>query len=106
MDRDSQIMEMVRAQLERDPPPPLAALYGRAVRLNPEIRNLSLRQFNARYPLQVRRRMKREAERRAGPSPDGGKPRRAASDEVRARVRAVLLQYAKAVSGARTTAEL
>ena len=50
---------MVREQLERDPPPPLSALYGRAVRLDPEIRNLDLRQFNAKYPLQVRRRKKR-----------------------------------------------
>lgn len=105
-------MQMVREQLERDPPPSLAALYGRAVRLNPEIRRLSPRQFNARYPLQVRRRMKRQRAKHR-PSGDGRrdtrrkrKPERTASPELRARVRTILLQYAKAVAGARTTAEL
>lgn len=105
-------MQMVRGQLERESPPPLAALYGRAVRLNPEIRELSLRQFNARYPLQVRRQLKRE-QRGLRPSGDGRRstgqernPGRTASPELRARIRVILIQYAKAVAGARTTAEV
>lgn len=68
-DTNPEVMEMVREQLRRDPPPPLSALYGRAVRIDPEIRNLDLRQFNAKYPLQVRRQKKR-AERKD----DGGSP--------------------------------
>lgn len=51
METDPDVLEMVRRQLERDPPPSTAALYGRAAQINEDIYELSLRQFNARYPL-------------------------------------------------------
>lgn len=54
-----EVREMVIDQLRRDPPPPLAALYGRALRLDPSIRRLSPREFNALYATPVRRRMQR-----------------------------------------------
>lgn len=55
MSANPEVMAMVRAQLGRGSPPSSAALYGRAVRIDPSIRDLSLRQVNARYPLQVSR---------------------------------------------------
>lgn len=111
---DPKVMEMVREQLERERPPPLAALYGRAVRMNPEIRKLTPRQFNARYPLQVRRRMKaRERRRRAtrlAASRNGRQPSPSAphgsSSELRGRIRTILWAYARLVAAAGTKAEL
>lgn len=60
MEPDPDVLEMVRRQLDRDPPPSTEALYGRAARINEEIYQLSLRQFNATYVLRVKRERKRE----------------------------------------------
>ncbi len=114
IETDPRVMEMVREQLGRERPPPLAALYGRAVRINPEIRKLTPRQFNARYPLQVRRRMRARAARRSGrsraTSGNGGQPAssisEASSAELRGRLRAILWAYARLVAAAGTKAEL
>lgn len=57
---EEKILNMVREQLQRTNPPSTEALYGRAARIDSSIRALSLRQFNARYPLRVRREMARE----------------------------------------------
>lgn len=54
------VLEMVRRQLQRDPPPDTRALYGRATHLDDAIFELSLRQFNALYVLRVKRERKRE----------------------------------------------
>lgn len=76
MEIDEDVLEMVRRQLDRDPPPSTAALYGRAARINSDIYDLSLRQFHAKYPLRVKReqaRRERDAARSgAGPSDGAG----------------------------------
>lgn len=78
VDLDEDVLEMVRRQLERDPPPSTRALYGRAVHLNSDLYDLSVRQFHAKYPLRVKRekaREEREASSRsstAGASGRGG----------------------------------
>lgn len=54
------IMDMVRRQLDRENPPDTKALYGRAIRLDPSIRELSLRQFHAKYPLKIKRERARD----------------------------------------------
>lgn len=75
---DEDVLEMVRRQLDRDPPPSTTALYGRAALINRDIYELSLRQFHAKYPLRVKREQaRREREgtggRSSGPaSGDGG----------------------------------
>jgi hypothetical protein len=56
------IMSMVRRQLDRANPPDTKALYGRAIRLDPSIRELSLRQFHAKYPLKIKRERARREE--------------------------------------------
>jgi hypothetical protein len=67
---DEDVLEMVRRQLDRDPPPSTTALYGRAARINRDIYELSLRQFHAKYPLRVKReRARRE---RGGTSRSSG----------------------------------
>lgn len=71
MDLDEDVLAMVRRQLDRDPPPPTRALYGRAVRINRDIYELSLRQFHAKYPLRVKReRARREREEAGGAAAD------------------------------------
>lgn len=70
MEPDPDVLEMVRRQLDRDPPPSTEALYGRAARINDRIYGLSLRQFNATYVLRVKRERKREErDRKASGSP-------------------------------------
>lgn len=130
--KDPKVVEMVRNQLtRRRTPPNVKALYGRAVRINEEIRELSLRQFNALYPLQVRRKLKREAREAARrdreeaeastaePSPGRGNGSRAQGSrkaEVRdegssgqlrrSAVRSELFAFAAAVAGAAGQDEL
>lgn len=106
---EAEVMQMVRKQLRRDPPPPLAALYGRAVRIDPRIRKLDLRQFNARFPLRVRR--ERKAAKRRAKAAERRRERkterpRQISPETRSRVRDIVLQYGKAVLSAETDAAL
>lgn len=64
-----------------------------------EVRHLSLQQFNAKFPLQVKRRKARDREGRNGGSPDGSRAP-AGSDDRREVVREALLDFAKAVAGA------
>lgn len=98
MGTNEDVMEMVRRQLERDPPPPTSALYGRAARIDSDVYDLSLRQFHAKYPLRVKReraRAEREAAREEERSP-----------AARDRVREVLYELAREVASADGVADL
>lgn len=80
MEPDPDVLEMVRRQLDRDPPPSTEALYGRAARINEEIYQLSLRQFNATYVLRVKRERKREDGGRSGSASGGATSGRSNDD--------------------------
>ncbi|CAN5410333.1 hypothetical protein BH24GEM3_BH24GEM3_16480 [soil metagenome] len=54
--RNDEVMEMVRQRLQEKPDVELRELYESAQRIDPEVANLSTRQFYARYPLQIKRR--------------------------------------------------
>lgn len=96
MTANPEVMAMVREQLQRRSPPSTAALYGRAVRIDPSIRELTLRQFNARYPLQVRRGMA------AGKPKGDGRP--VAEPKLdRSRIREFLIRFARDVVAAEGT---
>lgn len=69
MEPDPDVLEMVRRQLDRDPPPSTEALYGRATRINEQIYGLSLRQFNATYVLRVKRERKQAEKKEKGRAP-------------------------------------
>lgn len=112
-DGSDPVMEMVREQLRRDSPPSTHALYGRAVYLDPSLRRLSLRQFHARYPLQVQREMARRSSSGAGergsrdesPEPRATPGRSPEGSEATARpggrrkkLRRVFLDFARAMS--------
>ncbi|MDP2496990.1 MAG: hypothetical protein Q8W44_03260 [Candidatus Palauibacterales bacterium] len=58
--RDRTVMELVEQALKSDREMSTEELYERAKKVNPAMKNLTLRQFNARYPLQVKRKLARE----------------------------------------------
>lgn len=61
------VMDMVREELAKNPDITNEELFEKAKAIDPEIANLSMRQFNARYPLQVKRAQ--------GRAPDAEAPR-------------------------------
>jgi hypothetical protein len=60
-ERNEKVMEMVVKELDKDPSVGLESLYRRAKEIDSSISELSLRQFHARYPLQVKRSRTRGA---------------------------------------------
>lgn len=59
-DHNPDVEEMVREQLQRPDPPKTRNLYARAIQIDPTVREISKRQFHAKYPLQVKRQMSQQ----------------------------------------------
>lgn len=57
MSRSEKAMQAVRETLDANPDAETQELFERAKEADASIEDLSLRQFNARYPLQVKRQM-------------------------------------------------
>lgn len=99
------VMDMVRKELEKNPDAENRDLYEKATKVDDSIADLTLRQFHARYPLQVKRQ---RAQKKSGKSrkkkktsASTGRGRKAARADVdRDKVRATLLKFAKDVSSA------
>jgi len=93
------VMNMVRDEIVRNPEITSPELFEKAKKLDRGIRALSPRQFNATYPLQVRRSIapRRPRVRRAA---------RKGSASGREHVRGVLLEFARTVAGAEDPGEL
>ncbi|MGH7540739.1 MAG: hypothetical protein ACRELC_07055 [Gemmatimonadota bacterium] len=53
---DNKVMSLVERELKKDPTQASQALYAKAQKIDSEIGRLTLRQFHAKYPLQVKRR--------------------------------------------------
>lgn len=90
-----EVMEVIEAEIKKDPDVSNPELLEKAKAIDKSVTKLSARQFNAMYPLQVKRAMKpaRPARR-----PGRGKTRSRA--EGRDRVRTVLLDLARDVANA------
>ncbi len=100
------VMDFVEKQLKRDPKATSAKLFEGAKKIDKKIGKLSLRQFHAKYPLQVKRRRnkgKKAAPKRAGRAPTrkSRAPRRAAGGQDA--VRRVMFRFAKDISAADKT---
>lgn len=110
-DRSEKVMEMVRKELEKDPDVSNKVLYEKATGIDSSVEGLSLRQFHAQYPLQVKRKKsagKKTASRARKKSRKtrgrrGRRKGRAERDP--SGVRSVLLRFAKDVSAAESKAE-
>jgi hypothetical protein len=66
---NERVMEFVRREIAKDPDVRSTSLYEQAKKVDRSISRLSLRQFHARYPLQVKRTMKSAARRGPGRPP-------------------------------------
>jgi len=63
---NARVMDMVRKEIEKDPSVASEALYEKAKKVDRSIGDLSVRQFHARYPLQVKRARANARKRRGG----------------------------------------
>ena len=98
---DDKVMSAVEAALKDNPSASVDELFEIARGINPETGELSKRQFHARYPLQVKRKMnpgKRRRRRKVKAAAQGGaKVRGTASREA---VRSAFLKFATELAGA------
>lgn len=90
--RNERVMEMVESALRENPSISNDELQERAADIDSSVGELSARSFNARYPLQVKRRLSAEEQRETAEA--------TGKEDRRAVVRNALLEFAKEVAGA------
>ena len=90
-DVNDKVMAFVRDELLRNPGVKTDELLTKAKKLDKSVGGLSVRQFHARYPLQIKRKLAAQRPRRR-------RPRR--KDIDRAAIKAELLAFARAVMAA------
>lgn len=113
-ERNDEVMEMVGRELERQPDMALRELYEKALEIDPSMAELTPRQFNARYPLQVKRtrfaggRGKRgsQGDPKAGTAKTRATRRRTNPAQSRDAVREVLLRFASDFAQAESRSEI
>ena len=109
---DAKVMKFVEDALKKTPKIQLDDLFQKAKKVSKSVADLSKRQFNARYPLQVKRKKAQAAQprkpRRKKAAPTTARGRKAASKREGSReaVRKVLLQFATDITGAEERKEL
>lgn len=94
-DTDQKVMAMIEKEIKANPDVKNPELKKKAEKLDGSIGKLSARQFNARYPLQVKRKLNPPKRRRRS---GGGSRKR--GGRGRENVRAVLLDFAREVAAA------
>lgn len=107
-DIDERVMELVETELEKNPTVSVGDLQRRATEIQPDIERLSIRQFHARYPLQIKRRKNRALERIEGLAGGWGKGRgRSAGGKAdRDAIRATFLRFASDLTAAEARKDL
>lgn len=107
--KDDKVRDLVEKALRRNPKVTNQDLYARAKKVDPSVGKLSLRQFHAKYPLQVKRRRSPKKRRRTNgrkPAAAAKRAPKAASGAVnRDAVRKSLMRFAKDVSAAQNKTE-
>lgn len=112
---DRKVMDFVEKTLSENPGIELEDLFRMARKVSDSIHDLSKRQFNARYPLQVKRRKAQAIRKKSGADKGSLTPRRARARKTRApsvsgaprdTVRGVLLQFATDITAAEERKEL
>ena len=101
-DTNPDVMDLVESELRKNPDISNPELLEMAKKIDPSVEKLTSRQFNARYPLQVKRAMAPSKPRRRKRAPkksrEAGTSR--STDSGRDNVRRLLLQLAKDVGNA------
>jgi hypothetical protein len=110
---DEKVMEFVKETLDKSPRINLDELFERAKGVSASVAELTKRQFNARYPLQVKRRLAQAAwpkgsgQKKSAAS--AGRSRRAwaaRAEASRGAIRQVFLRFATDLAGAEETKDL
>ncbi|MGH7483732.1 MAG: hypothetical protein ACRELV_16410 [Longimicrobiales bacterium] len=100
-DVNAKVMSMVEDEIRKNASVSTESLYEKAKKLDKGIDQLSARQFNARYPLQVKRKLAPKRRRRARTAQKSTRRRgraAASANGSRAEIRQILLQFAKELS--------
>lgn len=94
---DDKVMALVERELKKNPDAETQALYDKAAKADESIKELTLRQFNARYPLQVKRALAPKKPRRKKTSRSRSATKRKSSKQEvkRSRIRDVFLKFAR-----------
>lgn len=101
---DPNVMAFVESEMEKNPDAGSLALFEKAKVAVPSVAALSIRQFHARYPLQIKRIASAGKPRRKKKTPS---PRRGRRDnDRRVAVRAVLMRFATALASAEAKADV
>lgn len=96
-----QVMTLVEQAVDEDPDVGSKALQEKIQEEVPAVADLSVQQFHARYPLQVKRRRAREREEEEEAAPAKPEPKTPEpGDEARARIRDVILGFGREVAAA------
>lgn len=126
---DLKVMQMVEKALEKEPGVGSSDLFERVKKKHPGVADLSVRQFHARYPLQVKRRKaassgsgstaksggrrstRKKAAAEAAPRPPRRSRRKAAAPSTEGRssrdaVRAIILAFATELASAEAKADV
>lgn len=106
MARSEKVMELVRKELEKNPDAETTELFEKAKKADSTVADLSLRQFNARYPLQVKRQKSRKQEAKQTKKKPAKRAKPEAADGRRAAIREGLLRFATDVVAAEDKAAL
>lgn len=96
---NEKVMSMVEDEIRKNPDIDTQTLHEKARKIDKSVGSLSARQFNARYPLQVKRKL-------APPRPRRSRRRTQQKNEGRGAVRVVLLDLAKEVASAEDKADV
>lgn len=104
---DEKVMALVEKELKKKPDASVTELYEKAKSEHPSIGQLTHRQFNARYPLQVKRKKSQKSPGRSSRRGSSRSPRKSSSGgSQREKVRAVFLAFATDVVAAEERTEL
>jgi hypothetical protein len=102
---DPDVMALVESELEKDPAAGSLDLFEKAKAAIPSVAELSIRQFHARYPLQVKRRASagkaRRRRKKLPPTQPGP-----SDHNRRSAVRAVLMRFATDLASAEAKADV
>jgi hypothetical protein len=106
-DIDAKVMAFVEEALANNPNISTTDLFEAAKKKSRSIASLNIRQFNARYPLQIKRRQSMESgTRRSRGAARRGRGRRGRDDQRQQAVRQVLLRFAEDLTGAEARKDL
>lgn len=113
-ERNEQVMEMVARELDRNSGIGSSRLHRMAIEIDPSMSELSLRQFHARYPLQIQAARKRaqgggtrrRAKRQRAPQGARRTQTSAAPASSRDAIRSVFLQFANDFADAKSRSDV